>query len=152
MRTATNAKKIKNKTNSLRKPEIILQISIVRTEVGHQDSKVITRTTTIEEEIIIRVKTTDKTPLIIGKTLLTHSIKLHQTDIGQVVTTLEIDKIKEIHTDLIEIVAEIDQIVSRDTEIIQTNEAMIQIDKVTDLTVAITHKIVAERESLKCIS
>ena len=98
------------------------------------------------------MKTTDKTPLIIGITLLTHPTTLHQTDIGQVDTTLEIDKIKEIHTDLIEILAEIDQIVSRDTEIIQTNDAMIQIDKVTDLTVAITHEIIAESEVLKCFS
>ena len=106
----------------------------------------------IEEEIIIQVKTTDNTLLIIGITLLIHPITLHQTDIGQVVTTLEIDKIREIHTGLIEIVAEIDQTVSRDTEIIQTNEAMIQIDKVTDLTVAITHEIIAESEVLKCTS
>ena len=152
MHTATNAKKIKNKTNSLPKPEISLQIIIVKTEVDHQDSKVITRTITIEEEIIIQVKTTDNTLLIIGITLLIHPITLHQTDIGQVVTTLEIDKIREIHTGLIEIVAEIDQTVSRDTEIIQTNEAMIQIDKVTDLTVAITHEIIAESEVLKCTS
>ena len=152
MRTATNATKIKkiNKQPTPTRDKFTDNYRQNRGRSPGQQSHYPNNNN--RKEIIIRVKTTDKTPLIIGITLLTHPNTLHQTDIGQVDTTLEIDKIKEIHTDLIEIVAEIDQIVSRDTEIIQTNDALIQIDKVTDLTVAITHEIAAESEVLKCFS